>query len=87
MNDLQTVVIELERPRPSQGFNGRVAEAQFCVEDNHILLYDMNGCRIAREPIPKDLTSREAAALMLRRRERIRNNSFSRHIVYPRNHY
>ena len=53
MNDLQTVIIELERPRPSQGFNGRVAEAQFCVEDNHILLYDMNGCRIAREPIQR----------------------------------
>jgi hypothetical protein len=86
-NDLQTIIVELERSQPSRDFHGRVAEAQFCVEDGHVLLYDARGARIAREPLPSHLTGREYAAVMLRRRERTRNSSFSRHIVYERNYY
>jgi hypothetical protein len=86
-NDLQRVIVEIERPQPSRGFYGRCAEAQFVVEDGYVLLYNMQGARIAREPLPSHLTGREWAAVMLRKRERARGSSFSRHIVYDKNYY
>jgi hypothetical protein len=86
-DDLQTIFVELEKPRPSQGFHGRVIEAQFVVENNRVLLYDTRGCRIASEPLPSHLTGREYAAVLLRRRERVHSSSFGRRIVYEKNYY
>jgi hypothetical protein len=86
-NDLEYVAVELQRPRPSDNFHGRIAEGQFVAEDGYVLIYDMQGQRLAREPIPPNWTARQTAARALKSRESLRSSDFSRKIVYERNNY
>jgi hypothetical protein len=84
---LNTSPLSCNDPRPSQNFQGRIAEGQFCVEGGEIVLYDMSGQRIAREHIPKDFTPRQAAARLLKQRESSKRSDFDRKLVYPRYYY
>ena len=86
-DDLQYITIELARPRPSQNFHGRVAEAQFAVEGDEVWLYSMSGERLARQKIIPPMNARETAARMLRQRESVRRSDFNRRIVYDKYYY
>lgn len=87
MDDLTYFTVELARPRPSENFHGRVAEGQFVTEGDFVILYDMEGQRLAREPIPSCWTPKQAAARALKLRESRRSSDFNRKIVYDKNFY
>jgi hypothetical protein len=86
-DDLEYLAVEIQRPRGD--FPGRVAEAQFVVEGDHVLLYDLTGHRLeaAPIPIPPSWTAKETAARALRKREMVRNTDFNRKLIYSRNYY
>jgi hypothetical protein len=86
-DDLQYVTVELERPRPCRDFHGRVAEGQFVCEGDHIVLYDMQGQRLAKQLTPANWTPRQTVARALKSRESLKNSDFNRRLVYPRTYY
>ena len=86
-NDLTYINVQIKRPKGD--FPGRIAEGQFVVEGNHVLLYDMEGQFIDREPIPDGcaLSPREIASRALKRHEGSRVSDFNRRIYYGKNYY
>jgi len=86
-DDLTYVTYQTARPRPSEGFPGAIEEGQFCVEGNEVILYDMQGQRLGKQEIFRDLRPKQTAAIMLKRRAGTRNSDFNRRLVYPRTYY
>lgn len=85
--DLTYVTYQTARPRPSEGFPGAIEEGLFAVEGNTVILYDMQGQRLAKQEVFKDLTPKQTAAIMLKRRAGTRNSDFNRRLVYPKVYY
>lgn len=84
---LTYVTFQTAKPRPSEGFPGQIEEGMFAVEGNTVILYSMEGERLAKQEIFKDLTPRQTAAIMLKRRAGVRNTDFNRRLIYPRTNY
>jgi hypothetical protein len=86
-DDLEYVTFQTARPRPSDGFPGQIEEGQFALEGNNVILYSMDGQRIAKQEIFPNLTPKQTASIMLKRRAGVRNSDFNRRISYPKVYY
>jgi hypothetical protein len=84
LDDLQYVTVQVQRPRGT--FPGRIEEGYFAVDDDQVQLYDMHKVTMGpkyRQPIPKDWTPKQKAAMMLRGMATRRNADFGRPLHYP----
>jgi hypothetical protein len=87
-DDLQYVTFQTARPnRDPEVFPGRIEEGLYCVEGNCVLLYSMDGQRIDKQEIFPNLSPKQTASIMLKRRAGMRNSDFNRKIHYGKNYY
>ena len=59
----------------------------FAVEGNEVILYSMEGQRLGKQEIFPNLTPKQTAAIMLKRRAGTRNGDFNRRLNYPKVYY
>ena len=59
----------------------------YAVEGGSVILYDMTGQRLAKQEIFPNLTPKQTASIMLKRRAGMKNSDFNRRLVYPRTYY
>lgn len=86
-DDLTYVTYQVSRPRPSEGFPGATEEGLFTVEGDTLILYSMDGQRLGKQEIFPNLTPKQTAAIMLKRRAGVKNSDFNRRLNYPRVYY
>ena len=82
-SDLVYVTVEMAKPRRDGSFPGRIEEGQYCVSEGHVLLYDMMGERLGREPLSPPLSAAQIASRMLKARAGQRQSDFGRKLQYP----
>ncbi len=75
--------VTYETARPRGDFPGSIEEGWFCVEDGEVILYDASRMRVSKHALIPNLTPRQVAAIMLKRRAGIRNTDFNRKLIYP----
>ena len=82
-DDLTYLSYQTARPRPSEDFPGAVEERLFYVEVSDVIFYDTSGMRLGKQEIIPDLTPKQTASIMLKRRARKKNSDFNRRLDYP----
>jgi len=86
MAPVQTVTIQLERPRGQ--FPGKIGTGSYLVEDGTVMLVDVNGSPIDRMRFARKLKPGEdakaVACVLTRQRLSNKSSSFNRKIQYPR---
>ena len=89
MTAVQTVTIQLERPRGS--FPGKVETGSYIVQDGTVLLVDKYGSPIDRVRFGRKLRPGEdakaVACVLTRRRVSGKSSSFNRPLRYPKTVY
>jgi hypothetical protein len=87
MSDLRVVRIQTQRPSRDYSDPGKIEEAQYAVDDDHVQLYGMDGLSMGpnyRRKLPPNLTPNQWAAIMLRETVGKRRSDFTRVLRYPR---
>jgi hypothetical protein len=87
MSDLKVVRIQTQRPSRDYSNPGKIEEAQYAVDGEHVQLYDMQGMSMGpnyRRKLPPNLTPNQWAAIMLRETVGKRRSDFNQPLHYPR---
>jgi hypothetical protein len=87
MPEIQTVTIELARPRGGNN-PGKVAVGHFVVEDGTVVLTDKKGIAVDRHRFSRKLkdgeSARSIACILTRQQARPKSGDFDRVISYPK---